>query len=187
MDLCGDYDGEMSGNRMNGVGTYENANGKFVGEFENGKFHGQGTFYCPKSKGGGRWEGYWENDVMVEGKFIFDDDLVYEQSNWAYCSQRDPRFAAELKSGDVNKMGPLRDDMAVQENLKRLPKGCYDTVDGYLDPKTFIIHEYGTGNQVRRPEQAEREHIIANYRFGDVEIEEAPPSEAPPSGTDKVE
>ena len=173
MDLCGEYEGETASNRMNGAGTYENEQGKFVGEFENGQFHGTGTFYCPKSKGGGRWEGFWEEGVMTDGKFIFDDDLVYEESQWAYCSNRDARFRNEIKDG-VSKLGPLRDDMSKQENLQLIPKGCYDTVDGYLDPKTFIIHEYGTGSQVRRPEQEEREAIIAKCRYGEADIDTAP-------------
>ena len=107
MDLCGDYDGEIENNRYSGPGTYENAQGKYVGEFENGQFQGEGTFYCAKSKGGGRWEGTWNNGVMTEGKFIFDDDLVYEEKQWAYCSQRDVRFASEISAG-IKKEGPLK-------------------------------------------------------------------------------
>jgi len=169
MDFYGLYDGEKQDGRMHGAGIYENALGKYVGEFENGQFHGNGTFYCPAEKGGGRWEGYWENGVMTEGRFVYNDDLVYEEKNWAYCTKRDPRFRDELTT-NIKREGPLRDDMAKQANLQKLPKETYDAGDGYLDPTTYIIHEYGTGDQVRRPEQEQREWIIANGRKGEVDL-----------------
>jgi len=170
MELCADYEGEWAHGRYSGPGVFSNEKGKYVGEFENFQFHGEGTFYCPTNKGGGRWEGTWENGVMVEGKFIFEDDLVYEDKNWAYGTKTDPRFTKEIKEG-VSPQGPLKYHMAKQENLDRLPEGCFDTIDGYLDPKSFIIREYGTGNELRRPTQQEREWTIANARVGDVPLE----------------
>ena len=166
MDLAGMYEGEFQSGRYHGAGKFENEHGIYLGDFENGHFHGNGTYYIKKEKGGGRWEGYWEAGHLIEGEFIFDDDLVYDKNNWAYCSSRDPRFVKEIKDG-VNIKGPLRDPSAKIENLENLPAGCYDCVDGYLDPKSFIVKDYATGNELRRPTQEEREWTIANARISE--------------------
>ena len=34
----------------------------------------------------GRYEGTWEKGILVDGNFIFHDDLVYEKEKWGYCS-----------------------------------------------------------------------------------------------------
>ena len=161
MDACGSYEGEYAHGRYNGAGRYENDQGVYVGDFDNGHFHGDGSLYLPQEKGGGRWEGYWENGSLIEGRYIFDDDLVYENEYWAFCSNKDPRFVKEIKDG-ISIKGPLRDIVVNPDNIDKLPPGCFDCVDGYLDPKSFIIREYGTDNELRRPTQEEREWAMQN-------------------------
>lgn len=38
--------------------------------------------------GSGRYEGTWEKGKLVDGKFIFKDDLVYEEEKWGYCTNK---------------------------------------------------------------------------------------------------
>ena len=64
----------------------EGSHGKYDGEFVNGLFDGEGTLYMPD--GSGRYEGTWEKGKLVDGKFIFKDDLVYEEEKWGYCTNK---------------------------------------------------------------------------------------------------
>ena len=63
----------------------EGPRGKYDGEFSNGLFDGEGILYLPD--GSGRYEGTWEKGKLVDGKFIFKDDLVYEEEKWGYCTE----------------------------------------------------------------------------------------------------
>ena len=66
--------------------TTEGSHGKYDGEFLNGLFDGEGTLYMPD--GSGRYEGTWEKGKLVDGNFIFNDDLVYEEEKWGYCTNK---------------------------------------------------------------------------------------------------
>jgi hypothetical protein len=62
-----------------------------------------------------------------------------------------------------------------------IPRGCFDTIDGYFDPKKKAVLDYTTGyyiiiyiifyylfiikgEQIRMPDQEEKEWIMANCR-----------------------
>ena len=76
MDQACIYDGEFEQGRFCGAGIYETTLGRYNGEFLNGLFDGEGILYLPNNQG--RYEGIWEKGKLVEGKYIFNDDLVYE-------------------------------------------------------------------------------------------------------------
>ena len=71
----------------------------------------------------------------------------------------------EIKEGVENGAG-LKYETAVKKNVGKLPPGCYDTIDGYLDPRSYVINSYDDGKELRRPDQKEREWIIENCRKG---------------------
>ena len=174
MESEGKYEGEIVANRWNGPGRLDSSAGVYIGEFVNGKYEGEGTFYPPKDKGGGRFVGFWVDGVMVEGNYFFDDDLKHQSKDWAYCSQQDPRFAAEIKA-NVPREGPLTLETAAVDadgQPPRLPAECYDSIDGYLDPKSYMILDYIDHKDKRRPGQEEREWLIANARVGEAADEE---------------
>ena len=96
---------------------------------------------------------------------------MYEEEKWGYCTNQDSRFAVEIKEG-VPKEGPLVYETSVKRNIGKLPPECFDTIDGYLDPKSYIIRSYRDGNEVRRPDVKERTWIIQNCRVGEGTAEE---------------
>ena len=53
-----------------------------------------------------------------------------------------------------------------------MPPECYDTIDGYLDVKSFVIKSYNDGKEVRRPDVKERDWIKENCRVGELEKDE---------------
>ena len=71
--------------------------------------------------------------------------------------------------------GPLKYETSIRKNIGKLPPECYDTIDGYLNPATYVIHSYEDGKEVRRPDQKERSWIADNCRVGEkltvVEVE----------------
>jgi hypothetical protein len=66
----------------------------------------------------------------------------------------------------VPRTGPLALESVSSQHVAKLPPGCFDTIDGYLDPKSYIIRSYENGDEVRRPDVQERQWITQNCRMG---------------------
>ena len=66
----------------------------------------------------------------------------------------------------------MKYETAVKKHIGKLAPGCYDTIDGYLDPRSYVIKSYEDDKEIRRPDQKEREWIIENCRM-EPEPEEA--------------
>ena len=128
----------------------------------NGVFHGDGTLYVK----GGRFTGEWSQGKLIKGDFIFDDELPYNKSDsdWTYCTSSDQRFFREVCEG-VPKEGPLKYP-SPNPTTPVLPKGCYDMVIGYYDPREHSIKTYDKHEEIRRPPDAEKQWMVANCRVG---------------------
>lgn len=59
----------------------------------------------------------------------------------------------------------MKYETAIKKHIGKLPVGCYDAIDGYLDPRSYVIKSYLDGKEIRRPDQKEREWIIENCRM----------------------
>lgn len=161
----GDYEGETNGGRYEGFGTYKLMVGShqcsYVGNFENGLFHGPGTLYVK----GGKFEGRWESGRLVDGNFVFEDGLPHKGTglkNWTYCSVYDPRFQREIAE-NIENGDPLK-YYSQNPNASKVPSGCFDTMDGYFDPKKLAICSYDKGEVLRMPDKEEKEWIIRHCR-----------------------
>jgi hypothetical protein len=163
MELAGNYEGDMLDGRFHGHGIYRYQDCRYEGSFHNGKFHGEGILFVK----GGRYRGLWKHGQLVDGGFIFEDELHYLKVGhkfWDYCSPQDRRFYNEIKDG-VSKDGPLR-DISSHDRADFLPKGCYDTIDGYYDPKKHMICSYENHEELRAPDPDEIDFILNHCRIG---------------------
>ena len=135
--------------------------GKYIGSFFNGVFHGEGTLYVD----GGRFYGDWDNGRLISGSFIYDDELTYQgdDKGWSYCTKEDPRFFSEICEG-IDSEGPLKYPTP-NPAPPVLPDGCYDMISGYYDPKKHSIKAYGTDEEIRRPDQDEKNWMTENCRY----------------------
>ena len=80
---------------------------------------------------------------------------------WEYCTKYDPRFYSEIKAG-VKSGDPLTDSAPHTHDL---PKGSYDVISGYFEPKSKCLYEYGSHTKIRELEDGEEvEWIKANCR-----------------------
>lgn len=160
--LAGEYTGDYLHGRFNGKGVYAYNNWKYEGSFVDGEFHGEGTLYVK----GGYYKGFWQRGVLVDGGFIFDDGLPYLKVGlkfWEYCSDYDPRFYSEIKDGLKVGQSLLR---VTSHHHEHLPEGCYDTIDGYYDPKKHVIFSYLNNEELRTPNTEEIDFILKNCRVG---------------------
>ena len=142
------------------MGEYTFKDGsRFVGKMVDGRFHGPGQHYFKN----GLFQGVWEKGRVVSGDYVYDDDLVYnDDKNWEYCDGRnDRRYVHEHVHG-IGLAGKLH--LTGQEEEMVLPEGCYDAGDGYLDLEKGKIFDYHTGNEVREPDEIEREFIKTKSR-----------------------
>lgn len=83
------YDGDFLENKFNGKGklTYDKGNLtqiEYIGEFDENKVNGQGVFTWI---GNTRFEGLFENETPVEGKFFWQGELFYEGKLSYYYSE----------------------------------------------------------------------------------------------------
>eukprot|EP01060_Flectonema_neradi_P002840 TRINITY_DN11788_c0_g1_i1.p1 TRINITY_DN11788_c0_g1~~TRINITY_DN11788_c0_g1_i1.p1 ORF type:complete len:948 (+),score=212.36 TRINITY_DN11788_c0_g1_i1:38-2881(+) len=70
----GEYTGSMRANSFHGTGTYDDGQGQvYTGEWHNGKMHGKGLMIF---ENGDKWEGIWEDDARVEGRYIHSGHMV---------------------------------------------------------------------------------------------------------------
>lgn len=132
------YQGATKNGRMEGAGKFTFPNGNvYVGQFLNNSFHGHGCIHFP---GSGKYEATWVRGVPSGGKYTFGDGLSYEEQEWKYCTPGDRRFFTEHQHG-IEPAG--RDQLANSKDLSRvLPRGCYDVVDGYLNPDDGLVYDW---------------------------------------------
>ncbi len=170
------YEGDYESHRFDGTSLYETqlSDGtkiKYEGDFRNGKFDGQGTltiYYLDNGLNNMqkyvKYDGTWENGEPADVKLIFSDEVVYEENleDWEYCSENDHRFSIEIN--EKLQKDEIKYISVSETNSKKLPENCYDCIEGYFDPKKFIICSFETGEEIRRPDQQEREWIIQNCR-----------------------
>lgn len=160
----GEYEGERVNGRYEGQGIYRTLDATYEGEFVGGLFEGQGTLHLR----GGHYEGTWSRGKLISGNFYFSDGLKYKsitEKNWGYCSKADPRFHAEIMCG-VQIGDELRKNTS-HSFAGKLPIGCYDTIDGYFDPKRGGVISYEDDTMVLRiPDRAERAWIEKYCRVG---------------------
>eukprot|EP00439_Symbiodinium_sp_Y106_P047663 s291_g6.t1 len=115
------YEGPSKNEWYEGEGKFTFPNGVvYVGQFRKGEFHGQGALVYPN---GGRYQATWERGYAVEGRYVFNDGLLYEDKNWQYVSQGDRRFYTEVKEG----LKPAGETLLTNEKVPPpIPKGTYD-------------------------------------------------------------
>jgi hypothetical protein len=120
---------------------------------------------------GGRFYGDWDNGKLISGSFIYDDELTFEgeAKEWSYCTKEDPRFFSEICEGLEE--GQQLKYPTPNPNPPVLPEGCYDMIIGYYAPKDHSIKKYQTDEEIRRPDQDEKNWMVENCRL-------APPDEA---------
>ena len=104
----------------------------------------------------------------MEGGFVFNDGLKYTSMNvdeqWDYCSQSDPRFHSEIELGI--QLGDSLTLTSPNPEHHALPPGCYDTVDGYYDPRRQSVISYTTNQPIRTPDAEEVKWITKYCRVG---------------------
>lgn len=161
--LAGTYEGDYENGRFHGKGIYRYKDMRYEGNFLDGQFHGEGILFVE----GGAYIGYWQRGELVDGGFVFDDGLPYLKVGykfWEYCSDYDRRFFREIRDGLLP--GQKLRDITVHDHADKLPKDCFDTVDGYYDPKKHSVFSYETNEEIRTPSNAEIEFILSNCRVG---------------------
>jgi len=167
------YEGEMKDGWFEGTGRFTYPNGVvYEGEFHKGEFHGQGTLIYPH---GGRYKAQWQHGKMMEGEYEYYDGLKYDFDNWNYCTLEDRRFYTEIKEG----LRPAGATLLVNkaEGPKTIPKGSYDTGDGYYVPQDNTVYNYD-GTPLRQPDDEEVEVIVQKYRYNPAEVEDLSDDEA---------
>lgn len=100
----------------------------------------------------------------VEGTFIFNDGLIFEDKEWPYCTTADRRFHTEIEGEGVKPAGECQVANAVDPPA--LPVGCYDVADGYYNPDSCKVHSYETGEELREPAAKEVDWILSKCRVG---------------------
>lgn len=163
MDLAGKYEGDILDGRYHGRGVYTCQECTYEGSFFDGKFHGEGVLRVQ----GGSYKGYWRHGELVDGGLVFEDGLQHLKVGfkfWDYCSPQDRRFYKEIQDG-VPVLGPLR-DVTSHAHGSALPIGCYDTVDGYYEPRRHMIMSYEKNEEIRAPDPEEIDFILTTCRVG---------------------
>mmetsp|Transcript_7465 Transcript_7465/g.17692 ORF Transcript_7465/g.17692 Transcript_7465/m.17692 type:complete len:181 (-) Transcript_7465:80-622(-) len=159
------YEGPEKNEWYEGEGKFKFPNGVvYEGQFRKGEFHGEGALVYPNN--GGRYQAKWERGYAVEGKYLFNDGLLYEDRNWQYVSQGDRRFYTEVLEG----LQPAGKTLLTNEKVPPpIPKGTYDYGNGYYDPETHKIMSYNCGSgskEVETLDEAEEQFILAHCRKG---------------------
>uniref|UniRef100_T1J407 MORN repeat-containing protein 5 n=1 Tax=Strigamia maritima TaxID=126957 RepID=T1J407_STRMM len=118
-------------------GTYNYpTKSKFRGEFKDGQFEGKGVVYL---ENGTEFKGQWSEGCYTSGNIIFSDGLQWKHHDWVYCAPQDRRFYSET----VNGLRPAGcSKFTDKDPSPKIPDRCYDTGDGFYDPKTGIVTGY---------------------------------------------
>lgn len=105
----------------------------YKGTFKNNMFHGQGVLYFPN---GQRIKGIWDNGKCKERKYYFNDGLKFKEINWKYCTNSDRRYSTCIFNGLL----PIGEHYLTKDRPPRIiPNGCYDTGNGFYNPKKKCI------------------------------------------------
>eukprot|EP00746_Dinoflagellata_sp_MGD_P002220 gnl/MRDRNA2_/MRDRNA2_104313_c0_seq1.p1 gnl/MRDRNA2_/MRDRNA2_104313_c0~~gnl/MRDRNA2_/MRDRNA2_104313_c0_seq1.p1 ORF type:complete len:194 (+),score=34.04 gnl/MRDRNA2_/MRDRNA2_104313_c0_seq1:75-656(+) len=173
-----EFEGPFKNDWYEGEGKFKFPNGVvYEGQFRKGEFHGEGALVYPN---GGRYKAKWERGYAIEGRYVFNDGLLYEDRNWQYVSQGDRRFYTEVLHG----LQPAGKTLLTNEPVPpSIPQGTYDTGHGYFDPQTEQIMSYDGKEVIGIPAEIE-EHWIKNHcRKGFAQessaTEEAKPAASP--------
>ncbi|CAG9855970.1 unnamed protein product [Phyllotreta striolata] len=139
-----------------GYGTYKYPHGVvYKGNFLDGEFHGTGVLIYPK---GQRLEGTWRHGKLVESVFITGDNcnIVFKEDFL--------QFPVRVHEDEVDEnMTVLCTEKQLSQPKHEIPEGCYDTIDGYFDPYTFVIYSYD-GKLKRVATNQEGLLILSKYR-----------------------
>merc|ERR1719453_1542622 len=112
---------------------------------------------------GGRYEAKWERGYAIEGRYVFNDGLKYEDRNWQYVSQGDRRFYTEV----LHDLQPAGKTLLTNEPVPpKIPKGTYDTGHGYFDPDTEQILSYDGKEVLGYPDPVYMQWTKDNCRKG---------------------
>lgn len=179
------YEGPEKNEWFEGEGKFKFPSGVvYEGQFRKGEFHGEGALVYPN---GGRYQAKWERGYAIEGRYVFNDGLLYEDRNWQYVSQGDRRFYTEVLSG----LQPAGKTLLTNEEVPpSIPKGTYDTGNGYFDPATEQIVSYDGKEVLGYPGDVEERWIKEHCRKGFEEPRDealdaydlnTPPGTAPPA------
>ena len=109
------YDGALVNGRMEGKGNYTlSTDTRNEGDMLDGMFHGK----------------------VISGKYVFVDGLEFDEESWTYCDGYDRRFYTEICDG----LKPaVRSPLTNRFPPRVIPEGCYDTGNGFYNPKARIV------------------------------------------------
>ncbi|KAI4460330.1 morn repeat-containing protein 5 [Holotrichia oblita] len=153
------YTGYWNGIGMAGFGTYIFPHKvEYEGMLDNSQFHGDGTLIYPMRQ---KIEGRWDKGKLVSWKYRFIDGLEYEVP-WGYCVFPDRRFYLSIQEG----LRPAGRELRTNDYVPRpIPEGCYDTGDGFYDPKIkCVVSARDLKKVLRIPTAAEEKWIMHNCR-----------------------
>ncbi|VEN57369.1 unnamed protein product [Callosobruchus maculatus] len=123
------YVGQVDSLGFSGKGCYTYPHGvRYEGEFSDGQFHGEGSLIYPN---GSRVLGKWVKGKMVEQRFFFGDGLEVTHP-WKYLD-----FPDRTLHGEGENYASYTEDTFKEPHLK----DCYDTRDGFYDPRTKCVHD----------------------------------------------
>ncbi|OAF67872.1 MORN repeat-containing protein 5 [Intoshia linei] len=159
MDLTNSvYEGEFYKKRLEGKGKYTFSTGTiYEGTLRDGMFNGNGILYF---KNGSKYVAIWKDGIAVEGTYYFSDGLKFEEVNWKYCDGYDRRFYTEVLNG-IKASGETQMTNSLTSPI--IPKGQYDTGDGFYDKETRIVTGYN-GKFLRNADEDEDEWVTQQCR-----------------------
>ncbi|KAL1122674.1 hypothetical protein AAG570_003001 [Ranatra chinensis] len=128
----------------------------FEGSMKEGMLDGEGTLFYPNRA---ILRGYWVNGVMLNPRYTFNDKLKFIPNNWDYCIYPDRRFYTERLNGLR-----ARPQLANDHPAREIPKGCYDTVEGFYSPRTKYLYHPLTGEIIRIVKPADEKWIMKYCR-----------------------
>lgn len=152
------YHGTWNRLGFNGTGSYKFADGTvYDGQFKDGHFHGSGTLSMPNDI---TLKGNWTHGVSTSLDLQFPDGLAYRRENWGYCTGPDKRFIND----EVKHLAPIGEHQRLPRRMDHpIPAGCYNTGDGFYNPKTKCLYSYTDPERiVRIPTAREEKWIIKN-------------------------
>lgn len=90
--------------------------------------------------------------------------ILLGEKIWKYCSTKDRRFHEEILEG-LSLNGPF---LSINGHTKKnvLPPNLYDCGSGFYDLKKNMILSSKTGEEIRCPDEKEKNWIIKNCRVG---------------------
>ncbi|KAF2885108.1 hypothetical protein ILUMI_21042 [Ignelater luminosus] len=138
------YTGKWNSIGMEGNGDFQFPHKvEYEGNLRDGMFHGQGKLTYPM---GQKLEGEWVKGKLVSFKFRFEDSLDYD-APWKYCKMPDRKFFTCMQ----NNLRPAGRSLLTNIDPPReIPKGCYDTGDGFYNPATKCVWSAIKPNKILR-------------------------------------